>query len=756
MAWVEETAITTVVTQITYSGDYPTAALVDGAHAGFDLLVRAHFWSPAAVNGALTLQADWLPATTAPASLPAGDANATVSVHVPASAVNLWWPNGLGKHPLYDLDISFGPAEGRGRGVPLAAKKARPLAAKKARAGALAATQTVRARRRVGFRQFALVTGNDTDPAYVASAVGQEGTAGHGMYFRVNGVAIWARGANVIPMEMNEGRFDATAYGRMVASAADANMNTLRVWGGGVFAPEPFYEAADAHGMLVMQDMMYAQLGHSPTEGDPTQDAELRHQVGRLSQHASIVMYDGCNECQVIMGTATEVYATFVMRVVAETDPSRVVWPSCPAVGWTAGVDRLTSLPTGTPLATPKTGNEIEHHGPYQHGGTWPAVNGCPADTVTVGMPLPLDDLKGQPTGLEYPNVFASEFGVSSFSSFESMAPTLAPAHWAVHGGAPPDVCSGDENCADRFACTGGNVMAERNYACDNLMKAYLGADLDLDSVGTEPFQQQLYGCLLSAGLHLKTDIETRRAQNQFGTIVWQLNEIWPTGGWGSLEYGNPHYPGQVVGGRWKLMHHWLEQSVFRDVQAAVGANGVAYVANDAPQPLANAVFSLLAVNVADGSETSLLVADVNLPAGPGAKAWYTVPDYAALDVNATLLVATVTTAEGEVASTNEVALVPPGNLAVNRAVTVKVTVGAVDRRGNSAQVFVEATGGVAAYVTLTTLAHGRFSRNGFLLKDGAQEALAFLGFEGFDPVVLRESVRADHLAGALGVLGAR
>ena len=94
------------------------------------------------------------------------------------------------------------------------------------------------ARRRVGFRHVALVTYNDTDPSQrAAAALGATGSGTHGMFFRVNGVALWARGANVVPMEQLEGRLDGTAHRALVASAVAGRMNMLRVWGGGTCAP---------------------------------------------------------------------------------------------------------------------------------------------------------------------------------------------------------------------------------------------------------------------------------------------------------------------------------------------------------------------------------------------------------------------------------------------------------------------------------------------------------------------------------------
>jgi beta-mannosidase len=65
----------------------------------------------------------------------------------------------------------------------------------------------------------------------------------------------------------------------------------------------------------------------------------------------------------VVIGTPTGIYATFVMTVVAQEDKSRVVWPSCPASGWTGGVNRLTSIPNGNPLTTPTVGPRFETHG---------------------------------------------------------------------------------------------------------------------------------------------------------------------------------------------------------------------------------------------------------------------------------------------------------------------------------------------------------------------------------------------------------
>ena len=117
-------------------------------------------------------------------------------------------------------------------------------------------------------------------------------------------------------------------------------------------------DECDKLGIMVYHDMQYAQSGHAPA-GSATEDAELRHMVRRLSHHASIVMWDGCNECRVLMNTPTAIYATFVMTVVAQEDASRGVWPSCPALGWTTGVHKLDATPNGNALTTPKDGKTL-------------------------------------------------------------------------------------------------------------------------------------------------------------------------------------------------------------------------------------------------------------------------------------------------------------------------------------------------------------------------------------------------------------
>lgn len=234
-----------------------------------------------------------------------------------------------------------------------------------------------------GFRTISLVTINETDSTELEEALNhREGSGQHGMYFRVNGAIVMARGANFIPMDQLEGRLSDKAHKIAVQSARAANMNMIRVWGGGMILPQAFYDECDETGILLYHDMMFVdEAGHRPPT-DETTKAEIRHVVRSLAAHPSLVVWNACNECEVVMGTETEIYATFVMQTVAEEDDTRSIWPSSPSPhGWKTGVFILDGRPNGNALSTwgpDDFETKVESHGPYKHGcsETNPAVNG--------------------------------------------------------------------------------------------------------------------------------------------------------------------------------------------------------------------------------------------------------------------------------------------------------------------------------------------------------------------------------------------
>ncbi|HZC25438.1 MAG TPA: glycoside hydrolase family 2 protein, partial [Actinopolymorphaceae bacterium] len=229
----------------------------------------------------------------------------TATVEVVVAEPDLWWPHGHGEQPLYDLEVTLDDAS-----------------------GSTLDSWT----RRIGFRSVRL----DTSADEVGSA----------FTIVVNDVPIFARGANWIPDDCFPSRIDATRYRARLQQAKDANMDLLRVWGGGLYEQDAFYEAADELGILVWQDFLFACAAY-PEESPIAEevDAEARENVARLMSHASLVLWNGNNEniwgyfdwgWQERLEDRTwgkGYYLDVLARAVAETDPTRPYWPGSPYSG---------------------------------------------------------------------------------------------------------------------------------------------------------------------------------------------------------------------------------------------------------------------------------------------------------------------------------------------------------------------------------------------------------------------------------------
>lgn len=283
--------------------------------------------------------------------------------------------------------------------------------------------------------------------------------------------------------------------------------------------------------------------------------------------------------------------------------------------------------------------------------------------------------------------------------------------------------------------------MAQRNYPCDNIIDVYFGHS-DFDVVGELTFKKQLWQCMVGQALLIKQNIETRRSKNQFGVIVWQFNEIWPTGGWGSIEYGTVGYTeGQVLGGRWKPLHHWYKQSIYADVMATCGDGGICYVKNDATEPFSGTV-EIVAVDFQTSATKSLYKKETSLSAGAGVKQMFSVDQ---VNGNTTILMSTVTNSDGKVLSHHAVPMAPPKNMQLPSA-KVMFSVAPQLNSDGSVDVTVK-TDKFALYVTFTTLAQGYFSENAFTMIGGSDKTIQFIPIEGFKMEQLTSSLRVEHTA---------
>jgi beta-mannosidase len=180
----------------------------------------------------------------------------TGSCEVDVPSAELWWPRGEGSQPLYDVAVTLRGEDGQSL-----------------------ETQT----RRVGFRTVEVMqTPDDT---------------GRSFEVHVNGQRLWVRGVNWIPDDIFPERVSAQRYRTRLGQAADAGVNLVRVWGGGRYEDDKFYDACDELGLLVLQDFLFACAAYPEDDDTVTEvTAEATEAILRLRHRASLAIWCGCNE----------------------------------------------------------------------------------------------------------------------------------------------------------------------------------------------------------------------------------------------------------------------------------------------------------------------------------------------------------------------------------------------------------------------------------------------------------------------------
>lgn len=437
-----------VPVQVTLQGN------VDG------LQVRAELYSP---SGDLIAQ-QTVPARIVPAqsvlaqSVPAqGAAQLTFEVDRP----QLWYPNGQGKQPLYSVQVTL------------------------QRGHETLGTH----RQRIGLRRVRVVQEK------------VEGEPGTSFTFEVNNQPLFIGGANWIPEDMLLNRIDEARYRERLIQARDSNMNMIRVWGGGIYEADVFYDLCDELGLLVWQDFMFA-CGIYPVhpEFQASVREEARTAVRRLRNHPSLALWAGNNEDYAIAesvgasgpGIAPElfgarvIYETLLPEVCAELDPQRLYWPGSP---W-----------GGVNSADPTVGD--------RH--SW---------EVWHGQMVPYQEYA------RFQARFVSEFGMQSapaLSTLESFAPEeerYPESRTVVHH--------------NKAAGPGGEPDGHRRlavYLSDNL-KAY--RDLGDFVYNTQFVQAE---AMRYAYRDFRSRFEHPGKYAVSGALVWQLNDCWPVSSWAIID----------------------------------------------------------------------------------------------------------------------------------------------------------------------------------------------------------------------------
>jgi beta-mannosidase len=369
---------------------------------------------------------------------------------------DLWWPNTLGPQPLYTVRAILTDASG---------------------------AQDVW-ERRIGLRSLRLVRERDS--------------IGETFFFEINGRPMFCKGANWIPVRILLPEITREDYRKLLQDTADANMNMLRVWGGGIYESDVFYDLCDELGILVWQDFMFA-CGMYPTwKADfmASVEAEARDNVRRLRHHSSLALWCGNNELE--MGFAGKedypwetyglLFDQLLPRVCAELDPDTAYWPSSPH----------------SPIS------DRNHSGSDLSGDThhW---------SVFFGR----KSFESQRT---WRTRFMSEFGFQSYPELRTIESFTAPE--------------------DRFLMSRILDYRQRSDVGNQTIFSYL-VDWFQPPLA---FAELLTLSQITQSLCVRYAVEhLRRIQPVCGGVLyWQINDIWPCASWSSIDSF----------GRWKALHY--------------------------------------------------------------------------------------------------------------------------------------------------------------------------------------------------------
>ncbi len=370
----------------------------------------------------------------------------------------LWWPNGLGEQPLYTVTVNL-----------------------------VSGGKTVDAwQKRIGLRTLTMRREKD---AY-----------GESFCHVVNGVAVFAMGADYIPEDSLLPRVTPERTRALLSDAALAHHNTVRVWGGGHYPSDAFYDACDELGLLVWQDFMFACGAYELTDAfEANIRAELADNIRRIRHHASLALWCGNNEMEMFAAMSLWVaswkqkseyirmYEYIIPSELKRHDPETFYWPS--------------SSSSGGSFDAPNDPNRGDVH-------YWEVWHG----------EKPFSD---------YRNHFfryASEFGFQAFPTMKTIESFTLPE--------------------DRNAFSRVMEKHQRNASANGKIMKYMAQTY----LYPKDFGALVYASQMLQADAIRTGVEhwRRNRGRCMGAIVWQLNDCWPVISWASIDYY----------GRWKALHY--------------------------------------------------------------------------------------------------------------------------------------------------------------------------------------------------------
>ena len=374
----------------------------------------------------------------------------------------LWWPNGYGSQPLYQVEAVL-KANGE--------------------------IQDIQSRM-VGLRTMKVNTGADEYGSRFAH--------------EVNGVEIFAMGADYIPEDCIRGRVNRERTRTLLEHCRDCNFNVIRVWGGGYYPDDFFYDLCDELGLIVWQDFMFACAVYPLTpEFEANVTAEIRDNVRRIRHHACLGLWCGNNEMEMFLADNQWVrkplqkteYLIMNERIIPELlrqyDPDTFYWPSSPS--------------SGGDFDSPNDPDRGDVH-------CWEVWHGG----------LPFTDYRN------YYFRYLSEFGFQSFPAVKTIEQFTAPED--------RNIFSYVMEKHQKNAGANGKIlqyMSQMYLYPESLeLLVYVSQLLQAEAIryGVEHFRRNRGRCM--------------------GCVYWQLNDCWPVASWSSIDYY----------GRWKALHYFAKR----------------------------------------------------------------------------------------------------------------------------------------------------------------------------------------------------
>lgn len=386
------------------------------------------------------------------------DSSQSIEVNNP----KIWWPNGYGDQPLYKIKIVL-------------MYKGEELDTWEKRIGLCTMTMHI-----------------------------EKDEYGDSFAHEVNGIKIFAMGADYIPEDNILSRVTPERTYNLLKQCKDAHFNVIRVWGGGNYPYDAFWDACDELGLIVWQDFMFACANYNLTaEFEENIRAELIDNIRRIRSHPSLSLWCGNNEmemftqCGLWQGTPklksdyVKIYEYIIPKLLKEYDPNTFYWPASPSSG--GGFDEPND----------------EKRGDVHYWDVW----------------------HGNKPFTEYRKFFfryVSEFGFQSFPTFKTVETFTQPE--------------------DRNIFSYVMEKHQRNNGANSKIMSYMGATY----LYPNDFETLLYASQLLQADAIRYGVEhfRRNRGRCMGSIYWQLNDCWPVASWSSIDYC----------GRWKALHYYAKR----------------------------------------------------------------------------------------------------------------------------------------------------------------------------------------------------